>query len=288
MALTINEILKDSKVSKNAKGYETERTFIVLGTDSDSCIDVLADAGIPQTGATHPDYSAMKVVNVVCTQIMEHENADNQLAFKVVASYSSAFSAIQRATVPLSRDADYSYSGTTEVDEIYIDYSSTPKLVQNSAGDKFENQPQGLKPAQVVTITRNEATYSAGTYYSYIGSLNSNTITINGESFTAAKCRMDSISATYETEVINGTTYNYWQVTYVIALNPNTWRSVVYDTGYNKLVSGKKRPIEDGTGLAVQTPWPLDGTGAPKTNATDTPATITFKIYPEVSWSFGF
>lgn len=288
MAIVFTEIKKGCTVKKDRQGHTATRKFQAIGTSSDTKSTVLANGSCPQIGDAHPDDSFMHVDNVTCSEEMHKANADGKLQFIVDVEYTSNFDALERATVPLSRTPEYSFGATVEQQEVYLDHSATPKLVQNSAGDKFENQPQGIISYQQVTITRNESSFALSTIYTFNGSINDASFTVLGYTIPTACARMDSISATREVETINGTTYTYWRVTYVFSLNADTWRATVYDTGYNKKVSGKKYPIVDGTGLAVQTAWPLDGSGSPKTNATDTPATISFKIYKETTWSFSF
>lgn len=82
MALTINEIVRDVAVPKDKREFTNWRTFIVQNTDSS--INVLADAGIPQTGDAHPDYPGLRVIDATCTVLMNDENV---LTYKVEVCY---------------------------------------------------------------------------------------------------------------------------------------------------------------------------------------------------------
>jgi hypothetical protein len=63
------------------------------------------------------------------------------------------------------------------------------------------------------------------------------------------------------------------------------------DVGFNSLVGDKTlntqtlRPIVDAAGLPIKKPWPLDGSGNKKLNATDTPAVLSFAPYFSMDWT---
>ena len=90
----------------------------------------------------------------------------------------------------------------------------------------------------------------------------------------------------------DGTVVTYYAKTFVFKARKHGWKDKPLDVGYNELVGDKNlntqklRQIVDSSGLPLKKPWPLNGSGAKKPNATDSPAVLEFLPYAAADWSW--
>ncbi|MDF2434807.1 MAG: hypothetical protein JWP44_4438, partial [Mucilaginibacter sp.] len=110
--------------------------------------------------------------------------------------------------------------------------------------------------------------------------------------FAAGTCKLSPIGAVKNRKVMsNRTVVVYYAETLTIKARHQGWHDHPLDVGYNELVGDKTkntqllRPIVDANGLPLQKPWPLDGTGKRKPNATVAPAVLDFQPYFTTSWT---
>jgi len=191
---------------------------------------------------------------------------------------------------PLNKPVQISWGAVAEQEELFIDEEDNP--VMNSAGEPFESFVVRDKvEVAEVSIVRNEAAPDPAFAFQYAYTVNTNAFTLDGVSvgIGRALCLPIQIS---EWKEENGIAYR--EVRYSIRLTSaeHGFDLRVYDIGYERLytVPGsdppevKRKRIKEGPEYITR-PYPLDGNGQPKDNASDKPAILTFKVYPEVSFA---
>lgn len=192
---------------------------------------------------------------------------------------------------PLMRPDEISITGNVSEKTYFKDYTTPDnKFARSSAGEPFENLPTRDVGSFEIPIRCNRATFDASLHASYlypVCAINSDTVTIRGITFAPGQLKMRPFRAalpTYE----NGVKYYVIEMAVAVAEN---WNQTFQDRGYSyKDGSGKLQPIMLDNGKdKPSAPWPLDGSGGKKANATDAPADITLKPYPAKPFSvFGW
>ncbi len=198
---------------------------------------------------------------------------------------------------PLNLPPKITWDFSEATEPYFLDKSSTPKPCVTSAGELFQNFLQRETGHISCTYTVNKSSYTPQTGITYLHVVNSDAFTIDGIGITAGQAKLSGIPAAPWVTVnilVAGvpTSVRYREVTFKLKFKAN-WLDVVQDRGLCEIDpdhTGKLRQILKGTPpLPVDKPWPLDGSGAAKANATDTPATISLHPYATMAFaSFGF
>ena len=281
----VKEVCKEEEYTGTPTAREESQEFIVKSdTDVRPYAVRLATHGgttIPLVGDSHPTDTSSKCIKVSITRLHEGAGSPEEYGYRVKCDYSTATNVSVLTTSPLIRPWEYSTNSEGSVEDYFMDRASTPKPVVNSAGETFDTLPQRLKKGIEITITRNQASFSAATLQTYDKTVNSGSVTIDGYSVPAGMLLMTGIDGPKVVE--NGTTY--YRVTYKMALNADGWHDYPLDVGYTELVSGVPKKIIDAESREVSKPWPLDGAGAKAALVTDPPAILDFEPYEEVSWA---
>lgn len=152
------------------------------------------------------------------------------------------------------------------------------KAVKNSAGAPFDPPLEKEEVSLGVTITRNQATFLAGTIRTYVGTTNANT----WRSQPQRTCKMEDIQAA---QAIEGQ-FIFWRVTYKVEFAPagQTFIRQVLDQGTFYLdASGKKATFIDDRGRPVGKGL-LDGAGGKLGTSAD-PWYLDRYVVPEEDWS---
>jgi hypothetical protein len=259
---------------------EYMRVFLVKSdTNYDAAFNVRSDVRIPRIWDSYVTVNESDAA-ALCQKIECEQFADEPQFWKVSCRYSTKIAdQTQQTENPLDKPADISWD--VEQGQIALDravvadsalsygYSYSGDLIANSAGDPYD-PPVTIEDARMIlTITRNEATFSAQLAYDY-------TNTINSDDFFGApahtwKCEGISGRRRFERNVL------FWEVTYKFKWNPNTWKLKILDAGLREKVSGVLRPITDG-GRPVTQPALLASTGA-KLAVGGTPNHKSFDVY---------
>jgi hypothetical protein len=290
----------DRRRSQIKDGKRSEvRVFIVKCDDPR---DGTAAAVTGNDGARAvPMYKEQHPVATMCvaSSIEANPIPNTPLHFEVVAEYTDG-DVTDQPVHPLERPWDFAWGAVEFTEPYFVDRSPVPKPVVNSAGDTFENNFERDSGEMTITLTRNEATHDANEAETYSHTVNDAVVTLDDTGYARGTLKMSPITAQKVTETWQGEQVVYYRKTYIIKARRNGWHDQPLDLGFNELkdvVTGgrggreggipfkQRTPIVDAASLRVQKPWPLDGTGKRKLNATDTPATLDFQPYTEVSWS---
>jgi len=237
------------------------RAFLVRVDDlSDDASVVLTSGSVPQVRDVHGADTYAFCKQVTATRL-------DGLNFTVSAQYDTA---VEEEEDPLDRDPVYSWGSETQQIPIDFDASGTP--IKNSAKDPLD--PTITRPYRKITltITRNEASFSASLPLAFVNY--TNTDTFYGASAGKALCR--DITATSKTE--NDT--DFWEVSYSFLFDANGHQVKVIDAGYR---DSSQVPFLE-KGVPVANPVPLNGSGA-RLSAGSNPVALTFTIYPSTAFS---
>jgi hypothetical protein len=218
-----------------------------------------------------------------------HGNGDRQ--FEVLCEFDTTTGLSQDN--PLDAPWGYNYTYQESTENYFIDRSdpngdtgTTNKPVVNSAGDAFQQFMTRENGMLAITITRNVSSYSPAALDVYKHTVNMAAVTIDGTQYAIGTLKLSPITATKNTVTLQDmTVVTYYAETLTLKARHEGWNQTVLDVGFNTLVGSKAnntqklQPIMDANGNPITKPWPLDGTGNAKPNATDTPANLTFSPY---------
>ncbi|MGC4031484.1 MAG: hypothetical protein QM754_07080 [Tepidisphaeraceae bacterium] len=282
------------------------RVFLVTVDDpaDGPGVALFADDGtnaVPRENVdTWPGNSFLRCVSVEAEPV-----SGSARHFEVTAEYETT-TAEEQAEDPLSRPAKVSYSFQESTEAYFYDCSPAPddwnavengpwkgKPVTTSAGDAFEDSFEREAHQLVITVVRNEVSYSPVVADAYSNTVNDADIVIDGTTYPAGTLKLSPICSTKQTERFNsGITVTYFETTYQFKAKADKWRDKPLDYGYNEYVPnadpskpGKLRLIVGADSVPVKRPWPLDGKGRKKPKATDVGATLEFRPYREISWA---
>lgn len=305
MAIDLFEELWEERKGTLTSSYTNTftRSFIVH-TDSIEQSDIsiydaiYAHEDCPQIGDLYPGDDDTYVTNVSITP----EQSDPQ-TWKVLIEYSSnpdagssssassgastpppQVSTQQQGQEPADREADPLFRQP----DVKITFAQFPKVLtnlSNSAGDPFYPPITIENYRPIVSIGCNASAINAYNLASYIGKVNSSTITFVTTTgitlnFVAKSARIKGIN----TEPILEGKIKYWRLTYDLEINTTVddddnfvgWDLVVRDQGFRiKKADGKLTQALDASGNPVTVPVDLNGAGAKNPAGTD-PHYITF------------
>ena len=198
---------------------------------------------------------------------------------------------------PLHQPPTYSWSYQEATEPYFIDESTNGAdgkgvPVVNSVGDAFEQFMQRESGTLTITVGRNEANYDAASDDQYGHTVNKFPVTLDGTTYDTGTLKLSPISAVKSSKKVRtGETIVYYAKTYIFKARHEGWHDAPLDVGYNTSVGDKTKnnqsivPIVDANGLPLKTPWPLNGAGKKKPNATDKPAVLDFQPYKSMDWT---
>jgi hypothetical protein len=171
-----------------------------------------------------------------------------------------------------------------EQTEAYFKDSNGDKVI-NSAGQRPEEFPVRVKGQMILQITKNLSIFAGAAIDALKFTTNSDVVTIEGSDYPVDSLLFKPATLQKTVEQVGGIKYVYYAATFRLATDHLYHKDKFEDRGYvdkNQI----RKTNTDGTSLPA--PWPLDGSGNFKANATDDPALITRVPYPSVSWGLSF
>jgi|GEM_PF-3598808 len=196
-----------------------------------------------------------------------------------------------QTTAPLDRPSILSGSWEEIEESYFIDVDG--KKVVNSAGDRFDPLPKRKNGNLILQITKNFEAFDAPGYDLLKWTTNAVALTIKGTVYPI-DCLLFCPPTVQETyEVMAGTTYHYFAVTFRLALDSNGHLDTfedrgLYEFGYEPGVGDVGRvPILDEAQMPVTVPRAIDGLGHAAADAADVEE-ITFRPYERATWGIDF
>ena len=276
MALVVSEQgeLETFDEGRILTDWRASRTFHVE-SDDESAFDAwacLGAGGLPSVGNVHPDTSKMAVVARSPKCLTPLRNL-----WEVVVEYEPW------SGNPLTEPDRISWDFGNETESYAYDHSDPSVPVTNSAGEPFAELPTRLSGTIRVDVRRNVSSFSPVVAAGYSCRVNSASFTLDNVTIAPRVALMLGIRKSEQREEA-GTLYH--ELTFSLAIRPETWDEVLADRGFHESdgSGGLKEIIKGTPPTRPETPWPLDGNGAAKANATDAPATGSFLPYPQVSF----
>lgn len=217
---------------------------------------VLAASGVPAMGDTYA-FGNDSDTEATCIDV-EVEATESPMVWMVTATYDTSRVFDLGILSPLNLPPEVSWTFSKYDWPLQRDGDGVPMV--NSSSERFDPPLTVQQSRPVLTVRRNEASFSPALAALYIDSLNSDT-------FAGLPPLCAKINNIAEQRAIDmGLTY--YQVTYEVEFKYDTWAMFVLDQGFRDF-SGKlfRDPI-DGSPLANATL--LNGAGAALAKATST------------------
>jgi hypothetical protein len=235
-------------------------------------------------GTVHPEYTYLYCTNADLTET-------DRFHVEVVYSFElpKGSDPQQLAANPLARPDVWSFStGGAQVPAlVYYDGNGNgdKRPLVNAANDYFE----GLTTAEAevrATIAGNRAAFPSALAAAVTNAVNDSPY-LFGAKHT---WQCSGISASQQSEVVNGVQINYWQVTAELVYRASGHNLLLPHIGWNYIATGsQKRRVyvydDDGNKVPAGAPQPLNSTGGLKTG---TPDILERRVYPEVNFSSYF
>lgn len=218
---------------------------------------------------------------------------DSDVVFVVVGNYESVDDEAA-AIPPLDRPPTFAYSANEYTEPYFLDESTPKRPMANSAGDPFESSSEREQATLVITMNRNEATFSPVEAVEIANTTNAEPILLDGVTYGKDCLKIAMPTAQKQLEYVSGIPYSYYAVTRVFKARRETHVDRLLDVGYNELAlvpgpSGSpvidRVPIVDPAGAKISRPWPLDGKGYAIPSPSGSPAVLERRPYRSVSWT---
>lgn len=268
--LSVTE-LPERSGSLNQKNERTYRRVFQVESDltTEAAYDVRA-AVASVTGTIGASYGSDPLAFLI--DFAEQQTSEDGLTWEVTVSYGKL--EIEEPD-PTERDIDVSWNFTQFQRSLERDVNGKP--IRNSANDPFGEALVRDDSRPVLTISRNESSFSPALAWFYRDATNADTFW----GAPRGTCKVSNISATLQRDQEFG---EFWRVTYEFHFNQAGWSDRVLDQGYNELVGGEPKKIKDSEGLPITEPALLDGVGG-KLAADDSPVFRRFEKYPRLPFA---
>jgi hypothetical protein len=283
--------LSRSGNQNDGTAFAEEYFVIQCNADTNSTSIQGASAGgttAPLYGSLHPVQSFLYCNSTEYTPMQQN----TRQIFQCRAMYTD-----DPIVDPLTQPAVINWNFSDDGQQPYfLDCSSTPQPVVNSAGELFSDyltRANGtITATYAINLTPSAAASMAQTLVNYtnpVPAANQGGFTFDGLSISdnQALIKGATISGLQKQNVL-GVYVQYRTVTYSLAFK-YSWQDKVDDRGFNAKVSSGTglQPIvmSNLTPQQLSTPWPLDGSGNAKSSPSATPASLTFQPYPKMSFS---
>lgn len=276
----------NSTITKKKTGLGTDRKhvmrFRVRGSKFDGGPVVWQADNIPQIGSTCPGDGFAK-----CKNYSVSEDSDDGQLYIVEANFETPDANEDEQQEPPPENGfpeDLQVSGSFVATRKVFEKDTEDRAVVNSAGDRFDPQPEVDSWVFVVTIARNESPpFDLTTVTQYHGTVSEGPFaSIEGD-----KCLL--LVQGFEGGVhvnAEGEKFPFVRVSYQVHINNDGWDAHYLNQGY--------RYRDDNSALAiakingVQTPNPVmlyqDGRIIPDANLPDSVTYSHYKPYKAVSW----
>lgn len=250
MSFDVNEVWRGEALTQSADGNRTwERKVQLIADNSSETLSSAKTAFLAFLGGTvHPDDASAYLSDYTI------ERGDNsRIEFWGTASYE--FSIDDPGEDPLDKPPTIRWATNLIIVPVLRDFNGY--ACTNSAGDYFDPPLEAEIVRLAAVIQFNAASVPVG-ITDYAGAVNNASITIDGESFAADRCRIASIEISEEKEE-NGTSFR----SVTIAVECRSSDDVDYD----------QHPLDQGFRvLADDTP---EVSGTLTTRTSDTVGTLT-------------
>jgi hypothetical protein len=269
-----------ARSESSATERKATRVFVAVSDAPTTTVDAeTASDGtttIPPYDDPHPDDPGRKVKSV---SARPDENA-NRTVFAVEVEYGSKTDATTAQDEnPLARPARVAWDFEDKTEKYFTDRGDPPATVTTSAGERFEELLERDTGSLTATVTKNigPGDYDPAAALLFKDVVNEDAFTLDGRTIEVGVCKMKSYTAG-EVQTENG--YDFRVARFILQFRAS-WDDVIEDRGFHESDgAGKLKEISKGTPpTKVDKPWPLDGSGAAKPNATDEPFALTFFPY---------
>lgn len=223
MAVTwVRERHAGRDAERTADTGDLRRQFIVQTDDVRTAqLTILGDARIPRRYSWYSNGGEMSLAYVAKRHSIRQ--IDNSLyLWEVTVHYEAKTKEDDDEPNPTLRPADYSWSSEQATVDLLVDKRS--RKVQNTFGDPFDPGIETTRTFSVLTIERNEASYSQIDKEQYVNTLNAAPIF----GYARREGRIDSVNARSAYDPDYG---SYWRVTYVMHFRDSTTWVPVIDSG---------------------------------------------------------
>lgn len=280
------EIIPRTYSHKFGESPTAERRYAVTVDAPESTGVVISAVGI-RHGDSHPEYPFLLMLDA---SITETDRQHLEITYKYELPRQQNLD-----PNPLGRPDVWSFStGGAQVPAL-VYYSGsgnqTKKPLQNSAKDYFEGLT--VNEAEVrATISGNRQEFPLALAASV-------TNAVNSDSYLSAPAHTwfcAGIGGQQATEVVNGVSVRYWQVTVELIYRQSGHSLLLPDIGWNYIEDGEKKKAwvwyDPGDGqekekVPAASPRALTEDGALKADGEE-PDILTRRVYPEVSFSSYF
>lgn len=275
MAVTLSAPLPRREGGKAADHTRTyRRSYRARSTAGESEAEVL-DAvvvALGDVGSAHPDDASASVQSIqVSCQSRDGTDWSVEVEYGPIRPGESS---------PLLEEPEVDWGLAAYQRIADADRDGNP--IVNSAGDPYDPPLTRDDSRPLLTIVRNEATYSPLLADAYRDTVN--LATFFGAPAGTVKCKSITAKRAWSPLVAGGF---YWVVTYLFEFNRDGWTSRPLDIGYRRLDGANRRQILI-DGQPATSPVPLDGAGGVLTPG-DPPVFLAFELYPEADYAaFGF
>ena len=296
--VSIVERFQQPTASHDVDGYVFTREFRVLFDAADHMNPVACLSASVSGGASIPAIGEFLgfgglVVNKRTSRCLDPQS---RLAWQVLVEYGSGFHLDVKKNAkpqpktqvyPWSKTPLYTYDFEKSSKVLEKDFSSTPKDVLNSASDPFDPPIMTAAYNKKIVCSRATLTYSSTLAGDLIGRVNSDPVTIDGNSYAAnmlVLLRWSGSEQTYsDTDTGEETTCFQESIELLASLDSGGHTLQVLDCGYNQLDGSGKKRIHGTDGKPTPTPALLSA-GMPL--AIGSPGVyLAFKPHPAAGFS---
>lgn len=274
MSATVQSLIERGGTSATlgASGSSANRTFRLQVSERNADpVEVCRAPGIPAIGAAHPILISMRADTINARRV---DPEDSHTFWDVTVNYVTppglSTSGGDETANPLAEPAKVAWG--VRMVEVPATETIDGSAIANSAGQPFDNPPMIEEPLPVVTVIRNQSSFSVGRIDDIVGSVNKADEKIAGFVVPARKGLLEE----YSGERVKTGALTYWIVTYRVVINVRTWDARVADQGFLDSDGNKQT---DAAAEGHTTPGNLFG-GA----FADVADVLKFRIRREETW----
>ena len=256
-AILQGERAEGRRASLDEKGVrQYTRVFVVkTNNKNDGSQTVGNAAGLPRRGDAYVAGTDSDV-GARCVGLEPRQLDAGGLNWEVTVNYSSKSDS--QADNPLARPSEKNFT-FAKYQKVFEKDIATGNPVCNSAGDPFDPPIDIDDSRPIITIRRNEASFSGAIAIDYQDAVNTDVFL----GFAVGIVKVSNISATSKRE--NDT--DFYEVTYEFECRREGWKIEVLDVGFESLeTGGTKKEILDANKNHRSHPAKLNGSGQPLAN----------------------